>query len=959
MSSVTGRRGTFPGPPGPPRSSGVDTESIELVWLAPSHSGGSGIQGYRIDVRTGGDGDFTTLVAHTRNLPRCKVADASEASKRAAEPQATIEGLLPMTWYEFRVAAINAVAAGPPSSSSEPILTRAPPDDSFIGGGHSDDVLHVGGRRRRTKQHGIEGLLAVERDAFAAASRREAELKTDIERSKASMVAWEKVFRVRHRRSPRDEDREESRILREEAHTLRVLRHAAAEAALETLAMERALLVKEKSLTKAQVRKWEQTHAALVGHDATDEERRDDPKYGVLDDRLKVGASKLQRLDRRVRRYHARLEAALAELGQAAGDETAGAALLEALEAAQRKRAVADGGAGGDGLGGDATGGGLGGDEGASGGRGGRVVRRWTQGLRGDVARKGADYLSVVLDKAKSREVLDAIAPLTDAQLRKAILLFSNADLDGDGILSRDEYRAYLERRHGADKAGTAVVYDAMFRKADLNGDGLIDMNEWYCLEEQHGQSRGGGGDGGEPSAEAHAGDVGAGEASAVAGAGGRSSADDGTRRAAALSVASSPLLMAWDVGSGLEDDEDDDDDDDDEFEDFDDAAGDGSPTATNRSRGSEALPTPLWPQARRAASGTRAADAPRSGGDPTAAAPQPAAATSTAIVAARRGAERSRHRSSRGGAEPSSLSDDTTPHIPLEYLALLIDSSKSRAVDDVVGERAVALARPEVREAAAAFLALDADRNGLLSLDEFEQLILGRAMEDTAAAGLFSHAKMRKMFDHADVNKDGLVDFNEFVRMRMRAERRQASASPSKHRTSHAEGHRHVGGAREHVDTSTGTAHEEPHARGKAQRAKRAKRASREADRAAEVGSWVEEVRVLQKKGEDDYNRAVAQHAQMVERRFGAGDALADLDADELLILETELLTEFPPSLSAAACASCLSLLALRLGKLFAPNDVDALIGRVLGDGSNSRGSATCSPEQLVAGLRAMQRSR
>ena len=54
MSSVTGGRGTFPGPPGPPRSSGVETESIELVWSAPSHSGGSGIQGYRIDVRTGG-----------------------------------------------------------------------------------------------------------------------------------------------------------------------------------------------------------------------------------------------------------------------------------------------------------------------------------------------------------------------------------------------------------------------------------------------------------------------------------------------------------------------------------------------------------------------------------------------------------------------------------------------------------------------------------------------------------------------------------------------------------------------------------------------------------------------------------------------------------------------------------------------------------------------------------------
>ena len=113
------------------------------------------------------------------------------------------------------------------------------------------------------------------------------------------------------------------------------------------------------------------------------------------------------------------------------------------------------------------------------------------------------------------------------------------------------------------------------------------------------------------------------------------------------------------------------------------------------------------------------------------------------------------------------------------------------------------------------------------------------------------------------------------------------------------------------------------------------------------------------QKKGDEKYSAAVAQHEEMVERRFATGDALADLDIDELVVLESELLTEYPPTLSAAACASCLSLLALRLGKMFAPNDVEALIERVMGPDDASRAAATCSPEQLLAGLRAINRSR
>ena len=53
---------------------------------------------------------------------------------RDPEPRVTVDHLLPMTWYEFRVAAINTNCTGPNGAMSDPILTRAAPKGELLGG---------------------------------------------------------------------------------------------------------------------------------------------------------------------------------------------------------------------------------------------------------------------------------------------------------------------------------------------------------------------------------------------------------------------------------------------------------------------------------------------------------------------------------------------------------------------------------------------------------------------------------------------------------------------------------------------------------------------------------------------------------------------------------------------------------------------------------------------------------
>ena len=313
-----------------------------------------------------------------------------------------------MSWYEFRVSAINGTATGPPGKHSDPILTRPALQQigvdasKFVGGGifgsssssrsgpgggqggggsgmkDSSSGLGLSGggfgasggggapsswASRSCKSSVSSTSGCKERGGGKRAESRAAaslslsrtlahpptllytsahncpftayyplfshmQVSLEIERSLASMAAWKQVFHVRHGRSPRAEDRDESKVrythtqhtqhspltttlttslplplplphthtkvLREEAHTLRVLRHAHAEAAIRTLDAERALVMKEQAVARIALKKWEKTHMAISGQEASDEQKSSDPKYGLLVQKVELTRGRLQ-----------------------------------------------------------------------------------------------------------------------------------------------------------------------------------------------------------------------------------------------------------------------------------------------------------------------------------------------------------------------------------------------------------------------------------------------------------------------------------------------------------------------------------------------------------------------------------------------------------------------------------------------------------------------------------------
>ena len=104
--AAAGFSAKLPGPPGPPFASDVSSDGLVLSWSPPASSGAAGpLQGYRILAQAGGTSGFTEVVSST--------GQGGETAHR-------LRGLLPETWYEFRVAAVSANGVGAPSRSYQP-----------------------------------------------------------------------------------------------------------------------------------------------------------------------------------------------------------------------------------------------------------------------------------------------------------------------------------------------------------------------------------------------------------------------------------------------------------------------------------------------------------------------------------------------------------------------------------------------------------------------------------------------------------------------------------------------------------------------------------------------------------------------------------------------------------------------------------------------------------------------
>ena len=263
---------------------------------------------------------------------------------------------------------------------------------------------------------------------------------------------------------------------------------------------------------------------------------------------------------------------------------------------------------------------------------------------------------------------------------------------------------------------------------------------------------------------------------------------------------------------------------------------------------------------------------------------------------------------------------------VPSEYLNTLITrSSGSVTIENALGDHP--RSDPEVLAAAAAFMAIDHDANGIaeprstltthrphhsppltshpthsplttlsaptilhlhtgmLSLDEFEQLLVGTTMASSSADDRVARGRMQRMFGKADLNKDGRVDFNEvscattqaaqtanrgsyskrllpspplslssfalqFILMRKKTERHLRKEEERKMR--HQAKHQERRGSNKGGGGGGGNSSKASPSR----RSSRSGRASKDSSdggsyRGPEVGMWVEAVRAEQQKGE------------------------------------------------------------------------------------------------------------
>ena len=315
----TGSR--WPGPPGPPELVSVGTDFVTLRWDPPKSTGGYAIIGYKIETRRGGAGDFVLMVRNTQD----------------PEPLAELSGLESTTWYEFRVCAISEMGEGASSKESEPLLTRAAPRLGH--GGTAADmpagigVSQGGLRKRRT----VQDAVAKERERILLAETKLADLLAELKAARKMAKRAETIFEARHGRPVNDEDRKHSRVMREEAHHIRVLQHAHADAGVELLDAQREMALKEHAVAKSSIKRWAKQFFSLYGHTPSADDEQVDGRYVELVEIVSGMEVQLRNIKRRRHRALERLQPAKEALMQAANDdELADAAVMEAALAVER-----------------------------------------------------------------------------------------------------------------------------------------------------------------------------------------------------------------------------------------------------------------------------------------------------------------------------------------------------------------------------------------------------------------------------------------------------------------------------------------------------------------------------------------------------------------------------------------------------------------------------------------------
>jgi hypothetical protein len=266
----------------------------------------------------------------------------------------------------------------------------------------------------------------------------------------------------------------------------------------------------------------------------------------------------------------------------------------------------------------------------------------------------------------------------------------------------------------------------------------------------------------------------------------------------------------------------------------------------------------------------------------------------------------------------------------------MLVEASPSRSVHDELSD----LDATDVQQAAEAFQRLEGDeRAGALSLAQFSEWLVEQAMSGTAGEAP-SHQRVQRMFAKADLNGDGVVDFNEFLAMWRRTWRRVEKHDERRRR----HGARHPNG--QPADAPG------PPADG-------AEIAPEEANAHADTSAapWVVAREAALREEEARLDAARTLEAARLHARYQMTDALVDLTDDELDELEAELLgrgvSRAVETLDVEAARSSLNLLALRVGKLFSPAEVESLLQDLRARPESAADGGRFPAAELVAELR------